>query len=69
MEVYHARLLLLLLPFILIAVGCAPRWDADTKAQRFFDKGRAQILADLEESEGHRRAARARACRAGEAQA
>jgi hypothetical protein len=49
MEVYHARLLLLLLPFILIAVGCAPRWDADTKAQRFFDKGRAQILTALED--------------------
>ncbi len=43
------RLFLLLLSALLIASGCAPRWDADTQARRFFDRGRAHILAALEE--------------------
>lgn len=44
------RLLMILLPLALVvAGGCAPRFDADTKAQRFFDKGRSYILAALED--------------------
>ena len=42
------------IPFSLLVVlltavsACAPRLDPDRGAQRFFDKGREQILSSLE---------------------